>query len=135
MMIKAIETQYKGYRFRSRLEARWAVYFDSIGLKWDYEMEGFQLENGIWYLPDFYIPGFGYIEIKALGMVTPEEIEKCRLVSKLPGEISCALFEGSPDEKEYMCFYNGAIGCSIFFSEYSEEFIFWIKAMAEQWGK
>jgi len=27
-MIKAIETQYRGYRFRSRLEARWAVFFD-----------------------------------------------------------------------------------------------------------
>ena len=26
--IKAIETYYKGYRFRSRLEARWAVFFD-----------------------------------------------------------------------------------------------------------
>lgn len=25
--IKAIETEYKGYRFRSRLEARWAVFF------------------------------------------------------------------------------------------------------------
>jgi hypothetical protein len=27
-MIKAIETRYKGYRFRSRLEARWAVRFE-----------------------------------------------------------------------------------------------------------
>lgn len=28
--IKAIETKYKGYRFRSRLEARYAVAFDNI---------------------------------------------------------------------------------------------------------
>jgi hypothetical protein len=28
--IKAIETSYKGYRFRSRLEARWAVFFDAL---------------------------------------------------------------------------------------------------------
>lgn len=27
--IKAIDTYYKGYRFRSRLEARWAVFFDA----------------------------------------------------------------------------------------------------------
>ena len=29
--IQVIETAYKGYRFRSRLEARWAVFFDAIG--------------------------------------------------------------------------------------------------------
>ncbi len=39
--IKAIETRYKGYRFRSRLEARWAVYFDTLGWKWEYEKEGY----------------------------------------------------------------------------------------------
>lgn len=58
MTIKAIETKYKGYNFRSRTEARWAVFFDALGLKWEYEPEGFQLESG-WYLPDFkvYYPG------------------------------------------------------------------------------
>lgn len=33
--IKAIETYYKGYMFRSRLEARWAVFFDASGIKWE----------------------------------------------------------------------------------------------------
>lgn len=28
--VKAIDTVYKGYRFRSRLEARWAVFFDAL---------------------------------------------------------------------------------------------------------
>jgi hypothetical protein len=32
MKIKAIETRYKGYRFRSRLEARWSVFFDAMEL-------------------------------------------------------------------------------------------------------
>ena len=36
--LKAIETEYKGYRFRSRLEARWAVFFDACGVKWEYEL-------------------------------------------------------------------------------------------------
>ena len=31
--VKPIETQYHGYRFRSRLEARWAVFFDVMGIK------------------------------------------------------------------------------------------------------
>lgn len=51
--MKAIETQYKGYRFRSRLEARWAVFFDALGLDWEYEPEGFDLGPAGWYLPDF----------------------------------------------------------------------------------
>jgi len=54
-MVKAIETQYKGYRFRSRLEARWAVFFDALGVEWEFEKEGFELPSGR-YLPDFYLP-------------------------------------------------------------------------------
>lgn len=53
--MKAIETRYKGYRFRSRLEARWAVFFDALGIKWEYEPEGYDLGEAGWYLPDFMI--------------------------------------------------------------------------------
>ena len=52
--IRAIETRYKGYRFRSRLEARWAVFFDALDLKWEYEPEGFVTDAGP-YLPDFRV--------------------------------------------------------------------------------
>lgn len=52
--IRAIETHYKGYRFRSRLEARWAVFFDALDLKWEYEPEGFVTAAGP-YLPDFRV--------------------------------------------------------------------------------
>jgi hypothetical protein len=54
MDIKPIETVYNGYRFRSRLEARWAVFFDQLELKWEYEAEGYDID-GVWYLPDFVI--------------------------------------------------------------------------------
>jgi hypothetical protein len=61
---RAIETVYRGYRFRSRLEARWAVFFDRIGHEWEYEPEGFELPSGR-YLPDFRIKDFDvYVEIK-----------------------------------------------------------------------
>ena len=53
--MKVIETKYKGYLFRSRLEARWAVFFDACGVKWEYEPEGFDLGEGIYYLPDFLL--------------------------------------------------------------------------------
>ncbi len=63
--MKAIETAYNGYKFRSRLEARWAVCFDALKIKWNYEPEGFDLGGGMWYLPDFYLPEWDtWIEIK-----------------------------------------------------------------------
>ena len=62
--IKAIQTSYKVYKFRSRLEARWAVFFDALGIDWEYEPEGFDLD-GVYYLPDFYIPSVdAWIEVK-----------------------------------------------------------------------
>ena len=62
--IQPIETIYNGYRFRSRLEARWAVFFDAGRIKYEYEPNGYNL-NGINYLPDFYLPDFDlFVEIK-----------------------------------------------------------------------
>lgn len=60
MTVQAIQTEYAGYRFRSRLEARWAVFFETLNLDWQYEPEGFKLnlEDGGYtrrYLPDFLI--------------------------------------------------------------------------------
>lgn len=68
--IKAIETEYNGYRFRSRLEARWAVFFDAMNIQYAYEEEGFEKYIGDQkekYLPDFRLglPGSGiYAEVK-----------------------------------------------------------------------
>ncbi|CUB58669.1 hypothetical protein BN2127_JRS10_04604 [Bacillus subtilis] len=100
MNIKPIETIYKGYRFRSRLEARWAVFFDTLGIKWRYENEGYDLGKLGWYLPDFEIEteSFGkwFVEIKGdkndivgikkaqfLDHYTPDEFMGCRIFSQL----------------------------------------------------
>lgn len=62
--IKAIETRYAGCRFRSRLEARWAVFFDHLRIPWEYEPQGFELPSGP-YLPDFWLPDTEvWVEIK-----------------------------------------------------------------------
>lgn len=53
--IKSIETEYNGYRFRSRLEARWAKFFDTLGINYEYELERYEMDGGIRYLPDFYL--------------------------------------------------------------------------------
>lgn len=63
--MKAIETEYKGILFRSRLEARWAIFFDAFNLEWVYEPDCFLLSNNQKYTPDFYLPKFDlYIEVK-----------------------------------------------------------------------
>lgn len=44
--VRAIPTIYNGVEFRSRLEARWAVFFDAMRVRWEYEIEGFELAAG-----------------------------------------------------------------------------------------
>lgn len=64
-MIKSIDTFYNGNYFRSRLEARWAVFFDLAGIYYEYEPEGYELQNREKYLPDFYLPKYEcYVEVK-----------------------------------------------------------------------
>lgn len=88
--IKPIETVYNGYRFRSRLEARWAVFFDALGVEYEYEPEGFTFtdsgNNTLYYLPDFKVMCHGrrgitddwpfalYIEVK--GDMTEDDAHK-----------------------------------------------------------
>ena len=55
MTITPIETRYMGHYFRSKAEARFAVFLDCLGIKWEYEPQGFDLGNGLKYLPDFKI--------------------------------------------------------------------------------
>lgn len=75
-MIKAIKTRYKGILFRSRLEARWAVLFDELGLTWAYEPEGIDLGATGWYLPDFWINDVNcYFEVKPKE-ASAEEVSK-----------------------------------------------------------
>lgn len=84
--LKAIETQYKGYRFRSRLEARWAVFFDQMLIKWEYEKEGFDLGDGVFYLPDFWLPRLGcWFEVKG-DTCSDDDAEKIKRLRALSGK-------------------------------------------------
>ena len=74
--LKAIETNYNGYRFRSRLEAKWAVFFDALKVKYQYELEGFDLGELGWYLPDFFLSEQdAWVEVKGKDP-TQTEIDK-----------------------------------------------------------
>jgi hypothetical protein len=98
-MIKAIETKYKGYRFRSRTEARWAVFFDYAGLKWEYEKEGYDID-GKWYLPDFYFPDYKWFaEVKGCEFTDDESFMCLRLSEET--KMGCILFDGAPSYDRY----------------------------------
>jgi hypothetical protein len=53
--MQAIPTTYNGVRYRSRTEARWAVFLDSLGVDFAYEPEGYDIDNRR-YLVDFWVP-------------------------------------------------------------------------------
>lgn len=138
-MLKAIETIYKGYRFRSRLEARWAVFFDAMGIEWEYEKEGYELqplprpddddetlapdEMGVlFYLPDFWLPKQStWFEVKPS---SPDEVERCKAerlaywsncdviiaVGPIPADEESVEFCDDEGTPKFEKFFGGSVG-------------------------
>lgn len=107
--IKAIETEYNGYRFRSRLEARWAVFFDAYGIEYEYEKEGFEVSTPdgiVRYLPDFYFPQYDmWGEVKGVtnrGQIPKEDAIKMSWMIANDGPCSkgIILLGNIPDPKK-----------------------------------
>jgi hypothetical protein len=95
-----IPTRYKGYSFRSRLEARWAVFFDELGIEWEYEKEGFNLGAGLYYLPDFWLPQVNmWAEVKP-DLLLPMEREKAQKLCEQTHQ-SILFLIGIPEDKPY----------------------------------
>ena len=111
--IKPIETVYNGYRFRSRLEARWAVFFDAARIKYQYEPEGFDLGDCEWYLPDFYLPEFDiFVEIKPFDRSVVKHVgdgniweEKCSKFRSVTNH-AILLCYGDPAESHWNYFFG-----------------------------
>lgn len=115
-IIKSINTKYKGYYFRSRLEARWAVYFDSLEIKWEYEKEGFHLGEYN-YLPDFWLPELHmWAEVKPMEF-TEEEVVKAKLLVEATG-FSILKLVGIPERKTYFAIENSSYECEYILSNY-----------------
>jgi hypothetical protein len=101
---RAINTLWRGYHFRSRLEARWAVALAKLGIPFEYEKEGFELPSGK-YLPDFWLPfsedycseypeAGSWFEIKG---IKPTDIELTKLVElSISTKHNCTLVWGPP---------------------------------------
>lgn len=108
--MKAIPTEYNGWSFRSRLEARWAVFFDALAIEYEYEKEGYNLDEVGYYLPDFWFPhsvpalaeeGWGlWAEIKPVAL-TEVEIMKAKALC-LATKHSVLAIQGSPWTGEYL---------------------------------
>lgn len=81
--IAAIPTEYKGRRYRSRLEAKWAAFFDLCG--WSFEYEPYDL--GAW-SPDFLINVRGnevLVEVKPVTEIDVPTIYKMHTAAERSG--------------------------------------------------
>jgi hypothetical protein len=101
MMIQPIETQYCGYRFRSRLEARWAVFFNCLDLKFEYEPECYETSAGL-YVPDFLVTNRRgqkiFYEIK------PSAISRCQKLESLQEKCWKEIEDTSDTSDDYFGF-------------------------------
>jgi hypothetical protein len=77
-LIPARPTEYGGVLYRSTTEARWAVFFDSLDMKYIYEPEWFVTHAGA-YKPDFLLVGQSLIaEVKPSFDSDPAGVQKLR---------------------------------------------------------
>ena len=120
--INAIETRFNGYRFRSRLEARWAVFFSAVGLEYEYEMEGYEMDE-VKYLPDFYIPSLDrWFQIKGQAM-SVKEIQKCEqfCFRKDNENIKFSVLIGTPTPAMYQAENFSIMGINEFIWEWPSD--------------
>jgi hypothetical protein len=99
--VTALETTFGGVTFRSRTEARWAVFFRALDLEYRYEPERLNLSSGDTYLPDFFLPDLSaYFEVKphSDAIVTVESVKARTLAEDRPKQ-RVWLAVGAPDEK------------------------------------
>ena len=97
--LRALPTIYDGITFRSRSEARWAVFFDTLGVRWQYEPEGYALPAGN-YLPDFWLPDLEcFYEVKGQ-YPTDNEWEKACYLAEMSGHLVFIAFHPMPKFSE-----------------------------------
>lgn len=124
--VKVIQTEYNGYKFRSRLEARWAVFFEEAGIEYEYEPEGFILPDGTKYLPDFYLPKVHgrnnqdgvFVEVK--GVFDELSIHKLKQISILNER---SLYKSNWGKADFPLYVVGRIpkNYSYYFENYHED--------------
>lgn len=100
--MRPIETEYRSVTFKSRMEAKWAMFFDSVGIEWKYEQARYLVPGVGRYTPDFSLRS----GVKsALAEVKPEwptgyEVHKCRSAAGQSG-LAVAVLIGVPAFAHY----------------------------------
>ena len=92
--MEATATVYKGLRFRSKLAARWAVFFDELRESFEYERETIQLSADLYCAPDFWLPR------QAIWIETQLDVERAVGLHQVTDK-SVYIFEGFPDVKRF----------------------------------
>lgn len=83
-LIEATATEYNGITFRSKTEAKWAVFLDALGIEFEYEKHTIPLSISKQYLPDFFLPQLNaFLEVKPDNEeIVIEECIKARCLAK-----------------------------------------------------
>ncbi len=91
---------------RSTLEARWAIFFHELNLKWKYEPTTLCAGN-VYYTPDFEVARLGYIEIKpTLDLFISETSERVKKIAAANPEIQIFVFCGDRVEISTTALYQ-----------------------------
>ncbi len=95
LRVPSISARYDGHDFRSRLEARYAIFFRWVNIPYEYEPRVVHLRPGLNYLPDFWLPDQRmWLEVKGPSP-NQAEMEKGRLLHKVTGQ-AVVIFAGNP---------------------------------------
>ena len=129
-----LPTKFNGTTFRSRTEARWAVFFTCMNWEWTYENQGFELEAGGHYLPDFEIrlpnTEMYFVEVKPDDFDKFEQEEYMDRLQRFTSEAGkdLLILDGNPSCKPFdlVChsFEGKSLGCA-FLQDY-EPYVRWI---------
>lgn len=103
--MQAIPTIYDGEQYRSRLEVRWKIFFESLNVKSIYEPRMFALVSGN-YIPDLWLPRQQiYVEIKGHEDNQSRSFDDSIRYQELVNETKTPLLriKGWPDPDRYKC--------------------------------
>lgn len=133
-MIKAIPQKVDGILFRSRAEARWATFFRLTELRYQYEPEGFQLEQD-WYVPDFLLPMVPvYVEVKP-GEPNEREVRVAKALAAA-ARVPVMIAMGNPCQTSRLLWVDvtGSTARCCLVSEYNKERGVWVTESADGGG-